>query len=323
MASKGTTLLSLLKQTFGEFIEDDCPSMAAALAYYTVFSLPALLVLVTLLLGTFVDTATIQREITTQIETLIGPDAAEEVQVMVEEASLSTEESGTMGLLMGLGLLIFGATGAFAQLQHALNRAWQVAPDPEAGGLKNFIMKRVLSLGMVVSISFLLLVSLVLSTLISALGGQLAPLLPDALSGVFLRILNVLVSLLLFGFLFGAVFKVLPDAEIGWRDVLVGAGVTAALFVLGKFLIGLYLGQSDPGSAFGAAGSLALILVWIYYSSMILLLGAEFTQVWARRFGDRIQPSPGAVRVITKQKAVERPPEKAPSAPPTPGPHHV
>jgi membrane protein len=187
------------------------------------------------------------------------------------------------------------------ELQAALNRAWGVEPDPDRGGVKNFVIKRLFSLGMVLSIAFLLLVSLVLSAALTAFGGALGGLLPGDASEVLLQLLDNAVSLVVITLLFAAMFKVLPDARIAWRDVWVGALVTTVLFLAGKFLIGLYLGQANPGEAYGAAGSLAILLVWIYYSSLILLLGAEFTPVWARERGAGVEPQEGAVRVVVER----------------------
>ena len=183
-----------------------------------------------------------------------------------------------LATLLGVAALLVGATGAFLQLQASLNKAWEVKPDPKQGGIKQFIRKRLFSFGMILVIAFLLLVSLVVSALISALGHMLQSLLPGGVSEVLLYLVDLVVSLAVITSVFATMFKVLPDAEIAWKDVWPGAVVTAVLFVLGKFLIGFYLGRSNPGEAFGAAGALALILAWIYYSSLILLFGAEFTE---------------------------------------------
>jgi membrane protein len=204
--------------------------------------------------------------------------------------------------ILSIAALLFGATGAFGQLQSAINRAWEVMPDPDKGGLKAVLLKRVFSFGMILSIAFLLLVSLVLSALLSAFGTALNQYLPSGLSGPLVQVINQLISLLVITLLFAAIFKVLPDARVAWRDVWVGAAFTAVLFVIGKYLIGLYLGHSNPGEAFGAAGSLAVMFIWVYYSSMILLFGAEFTQVWAKRHGSGIAPDRGAVRVLEERR---------------------
>ena len=288
--------VGLLRATFSEFLDDDCPRMAAALSYYTVFSLPPLLVLLLTLAGIFLDPARVQEMIQSQMGGLMGPQGAAEIQTMLESAERPGNRSGVAAVL-GIAALLFGATGAFAQLQDSLNTAWEVKPDPDQGGFKNFIVKRVLSFGMILGVGFLLLVSLALSAVLSAFGNILADLVPGGASEVVLHAINLAVSLLVITALFAAIFKILPDARISWRDVGVGALVTALLFVIGKFAIGLYLGRSDPGSAFGAAGSLAILRVWLYYSAMILLLGAEFTQAWAVRHGSGIEPEDGAVRV--------------------------
>lgn len=261
-----------------------------------IFSLPSLLILILLIVGAIFDPEDVRGALQSQIESLMGPGGAQEVEAMLEHAQ-RPDMGAPLAALLGIGALLFGATGAFAQLQNSLNAAWKVKPDPNKGGLKNFILKRVLSFGMILGVGFLLLVSLALSALLSAFGDVLAGFVPGGASELVLHAINLGVSLLVITALFAAIFKILPDARIGWRDVGVGALTTALLFVLGKFAIGLYLGRSDPGSAFGAAGSLAIILVWIYYSSMILLLGAEFTHTWATRHGGGIKPEKGAVRV--------------------------
>lgn len=296
---------SVLKHTFNDFVDDNCPSMAAALSYYTVFSLPPLLVLLLNLVGVFVDPQDVQRLLSSQVGMLIGPQGVEQIQSIIRNAN-APGSGGTVATLLGIAALLFGATGAFAQLQDALNTAWEVKPDPEHGGLKNFFLKRVLSFGMIVGVGFLLLVSLVVSALLSAFGEVLSGIAPDGLSGTLLQGLNLAVSFVVIAALFAAIFQVLPDARAAWRDVAVGGVATAVLFVVGKFLIGLYLGHSNPGSAYGAAGSLAVLLLWIYYSSMILLLGAEFTQAWAQERGSGIEPDPGAMRVIQKEEPVRQ-----------------
>jgi membrane protein len=299
MALKDT--FALLRDSGKDFIEDDCPTQAAALSYYTIFSLPALLVLILLIVGALVDPRDIQGQLETQIGSLMGPSASEQIRTILQKAN-APGSGGVLPTVLSLAALIFGATGAFGQLQAALNRAWGVAPDPEKGGLKSMLMKRVFSFGMILSVAFLLLVSLVLSAALAAFGSALAGMLPDGISGTLLQVVNQVISLVVISALFAAVFKVLPDAKVAWRDVWVGGAVTALLFVIGKFLIGFYLGRSNPGDAFGAAGSLALIMVWIYYSSMILLYGAEFTQIWADRRGSGIAPQKGAVRVVQEKK---------------------
>ena len=291
-ARKG--IFPMLKDTAKDFMDDDCPRMAAALSYYTVFALPPLLILLLMIAGAVWDPAEVQRAIQTQMGSLMGSQGAQEIGTIINQA----ERPGGRGIkaVLGVGALILGATGAFLQLQGALNRAWEVEPDPDAGGWKNFVFKRLLSLGMILGVAFLLLVSLALSAAVSAIGGFAGRLIPGASSAILFLFENIITFVVVAG-LFAAIFKVLPDARIAWRDVWVGAVATAALFTLGKFALGFYLGRSNPGEAFGAAGSLALVLVWIYYSSMIVLFGAEFTQQWAVNRGSGIEPEEGARRM--------------------------
>jgi membrane protein len=290
----------LLKRTLQEFIDDDCPALAAALAYYTVFSLPPLILIVIKSVGSILGRAAVEGKIEQQIVGLVGPRAAEQVQTMIAEASI--DGSRWLTWTMGIAALVFAATSAFAQLQSSLNRAWEVKPDPHAGGLRKFLLKRVLSFGMILAVGFLLLVSLAISAALSAFGDALAWLLPVYLSKHVLWATSSVVSLVVITALFAALYKVLPDAQIDWRDAITGAVATAILFALGKYLIGLYLGNSNALTPFGAAGSLALILLWTYYSAMIFLLGAEFTQVWAKDHGRTIVPEPGAVHVAQGEK---------------------
>jgi membrane protein len=300
MPVNGSSSLGLIKKSVDDFMNDDCPTMAAALSYYTVFSLPPLLLIILILVGVLLDPQDVQGGIEAQIRDLMGPAGAAQIRTILQAAD-RPGSGGVLQTVLGVVALILGATGAFGQLQAALNRAWQVAPDPRQGGIKSFLLKRVFSLGMVLGLAFLLLVSLVLSTVLSAFGSQLGSILPDGLSGTVLEAINFGFSFGAIALLFAAMFKVLPDARITWRDVWVGAVMTAFLFTVGKFLIGFYLGRSNPGEAFGAAGSLALMLVWIYYSSMILLFGAEFTQTWAEQRGKGIEPVRGAVRAVQEK----------------------
>ncbi len=294
---------ALVTDSAKDFVEDDCPTQAAALSYYTIFSLPPLLLLILMMLGQLVDPRDIRGQLETQIGALMGPSATEQIRTILQQ--VHGPGSGTLlPTVLSIAALMLGASGAFAQLQAALNRAWEVAPDPQQGGLRAFLLKRMFSFGMILSVAFLLLVSLVVSAALSAFGDALGGMLPEGVSATLLQVLNQVVSLAVVTALFAAIFKVLPDATVALRDVWVGATVTAVLFVVGKFLIGFYLGRSNPGQAFGAAGSLAVLLVWIYYSTMILLLGAEFTQAWAEARGGGIAPERGAVRVVQEKKAI-------------------
>ena len=301
MATQNGGVMQLLKDTFKGFSEDDAPTMAAALSYYTVFSLPPLLVLLLTLLGAVLDPQDIQGTIEAQMRDAMGAQGANQVHTILANAD-RPGAGGLVATILSVVALMIGATGVFGQLQAALNKAWGVAPDPAKGGIKSMLAKRVFGIGMVLGLAFILLVSLVVSAMLSAFGEELGRFLPSGLSAPVLQAINFVGSLAVIAVLFGAIFKVLPDAEIAWRDVAVGAVVTALLFVAGKFALGLYLGRSNPGEAFGAAGALALMLVWIYYSSMIVLLGAEFTQAWAERRGSGIVPEKGAVRVVRETR---------------------
>jgi membrane protein len=262
-----------------------------------------LLLLLLTVLGLVVDPSDVEGRISREISAVIGPEAAAQVREMIRNVERPEVDVTFLSVAGIVGLLI-GATGALTELQRALNRAWEVMPDPERGGVLHKLGKRVLSLGMILTIGFLLLVSLAVSAALSAFGDQLSTRLPEALSSWSLKLLSSALSFTVTALLFGLIFKFLPDARIAWRDVAIGAVGTAVLFMGGKLLLSEYLARSDPGQAFGAAGSLALILVWIYYSSMILLFGAEFTQVWASERGAGVQPDEDAVRVIEVRRQV-------------------
>jgi membrane protein len=296
-------MFAMLKRSLKEFIDDDCTGMAAALSYYTIFSLPPLLLLLLLLVGAVMDPEDVRGALEVQLQQLMGPAAGAQVRAIITHAERPGGD-GTLATVLGIVALLLGATGAFGQLQSALNRAWEVTPDPKQGGVRSFLMKRLFSFGMVLVIAFLLLVSLVLSAVLSGVGDRLVRFLPGGLSDTALQWLNIGLSLVVITGLFATIFRVLPDARIAWRDVWVGSAVTAVLFVVGKSLIGLYLGRSNPGEAFGAAGSLAVMLLWIYYSSLIILFGAEFTEAWAEQRGSGVVPERGAVRVEEEKRIV-------------------
>lgn len=303
MAKEQPGALGLIKKSASDFIEDDCMDAAAALSYYTIFSLPALLVLILMLVSSVMDPNDVRGGLESQIQSLMGPGAGSQVRTIIEQAE-QRPSSGTLPTILGILGLMFGATGAMGQLQKTLNRTWNVEPDPNQGGIKSFLGKRVFSLGIILVIAFLLLVSLVISAALSGVGDRMGAFLPEGLSGPVLQVVNFVISLAVITLLFAAMFKVLPDAKMSWRSVWPGALFTAVLFVIGKFLIGFYLGQSNPGEAYGAAGSLAVLLLWVYYSSLIVLFGAEFTETWAERRGEGIEPEPGAVRVKREKQVL-------------------
>jgi membrane protein len=290
MALSFATIKSLVVTTGKEVVDDDVPSLAAAIAYYTVFSLPPLLVVIVAVAGAVFGPEAVREALTGQAGSMIGADGAGAIDGMI--ASASDLGTGIGSKIAGLAALLFGATGVFGQLQKSLNRAWEIE-EPESGGILKTVLKRVVSFGLILTIAFLLLVSLAVSAVIAALGDAAASFAPSALAEVGIHAANIIVSLGVITVLFAAMFKWLPDAEITWREVWVGAFVTSVLFTLGKTAIGIYLGKADPGSAFGAAGSLALILVWIYYSALILLVGAEFTQAWSSQDGQAIRSDNG------------------------------
>jgi membrane protein len=296
MTEERPGILGLLKETVHDFLEDDCMDSAAALSYYTIFSLPAVLVLILTLISAVMNPSDVRGGFEGQLQNLMGPSAGEQIHTIIQQAE-QKPHNGAIPTILGIAGLLLGATGAFGQLQKALNRSWNVEPDPNQGGLKNFLSKRVFSLGMILVVAFFLLVSLVISAALTGMGGRLSGFLPSGISAPLLEVLNMVISLGVITLLFGALFKVMPDAKISWRSVWVGAAVTALLFVIGKFLIGFYLGKSNPGQAYGAAGSLAVLLLWVYYSAIILLFGAEFTETWADRRGQGIEQEPGSVRV--------------------------
>lgn len=291
MALSFATVKTLAVGTGKESLDDDVPSLAAAVAYYTVFSLPPLLVVVVAVAGAVFGAETVREALTGQVGSMIGGEASAEIDGMI--ASAGDLGSGIGSKLAGLAALLFGATGAFGQLQKSMNRAWEVEA-PKSGGVLATVMKRVVSFGMILTIAFLLLVSLAVSAAVAAVGSAASAIAPSALAEFGMQVLNIGVSLAVITVLFAAMFKWLPDADVRWADVWVGAAVTSVLFTLGKTAIGIYLGKADPGSAFGAAGSLALILIWIYYSALILLVGVEFTQQWAAFKGHSITDDDGA-----------------------------
>ncbi|HET9798458.1 MAG TPA: YihY/virulence factor BrkB family protein [Gemmatimonadaceae bacterium] len=294
--------LRLLWAAIYAFFGDGCSSMAASLSFYTFFSLPALLTLLLALVGRFAEPAQVERAITDQVTKLIGPASAAQVESIISNAGRSPG-AASVATIVSLFALVLGATTAFAQLQSALNKAWGVKPDPRRNQIRVFLVKRVFSFGILITVAFLLLVSLALSTVIAAISSALTT--RYGIPAGLLQVATALGSFLVIALLFAAMFRYLPDARIGWRDVGIGAIGTALLFVLGRTLIGVYLGSSDPGSVYGAAGSLALVLIWVYYTSMILLFGAEFTKLWAQRYGKGIAPVEGAVAYVEEERSVK------------------
>ncbi|MEZ6046441.1 MAG: YihY/virulence factor BrkB family protein [Planctomycetaceae bacterium] len=297
MRSSSASVFSVIRQSVMQFIDNDCMTMAAALAYYTAFSLPPLLLLVATVAGFFWSPEEVSHQLEYQISNVMGKGGWMQIELMMESARI--HERGGMAALIGGIVLLFGATGVMVQLQSSLNHIWGVQPDPETGGMKNFILKRLLSLAMIIAIAFLLLVSLILTTVLNAFGNIFSEWFPADQTSWIPFAVSFIVNLTIFMLLFAAMFKWLPDAEMDWKDTWLGAATTAILFMLGKFGLGVYLATTE-NSQYGEAASFVLILLWVYYSGMIFLLGAEFTQIWARKRGSGIEAAPGAVEVIEK-----------------------
>jgi membrane protein len=282
-----TKYWSVLKKAATQWVANKAPRLGAALAYYTIFSIAPLLVIAIGIAGIVFDKEAAQGQISAQIEKLVGHQGGEAIQTMVQSASKPGK--GALGTVLGIVMLLFGAAGLFGQLQDALNTVWGVQPKP-GRGFWGFIRDRFLSFSMVLGVAFLLLVSLIVSSALAAIGGLLG----DWQTGFVGLAVTTLFDLLVITTLFALIYRFLPDATISWRDVWLGAALTAVLFTLGKFLIGLYLGQAGVGSGYGAAGSLAVLLIWLYYSSQIFLFGAELTKACANEFGSRVIPKEGA-----------------------------
>ncbi|HYI78458.1 MAG TPA: YihY/virulence factor BrkB family protein [Chryseolinea sp.] len=293
----------ILKQTVLNFFQDDSFSYASSIAFYTIFSLPAILIISLSVGSTFYERDIVQQELVNQVGRLIGEKSAADVEQILINAAL--DSTGTVAKIVGIATLIFSATTVFISLQTSLNKIWGIKPKPERGIVK-YLLDRLLSLAMVISIGFLLLVSLVFDTVLVVFQNSLT----KVLAGWALYLVtavNIVVSLGIITVIFAILFKVLPDAKIKWKDVWVGAIVTTVFFALGKYLIGFYLGNSSVNSAYGAAGSLVIILIWVYYSTVIFLFGAELTSVYAEKLGSDITPYHHAVKVQVVE--VEREPD--------------
>jgi membrane protein len=287
---------SLLKQTFTEWVDDKTPRLGAALSFYTIFSLAPLLVIAVAIAGLAFGQQAAQERVFNEIKSQAGEQAANLVLGMIQSASRPS--STILAAIIGIGTLLLGATGVFVELHDALNTIWEIRLRP-GRPLWGLVKDRLFSFLAVMGIGFLLLLTLAVSAALTAMGSFLKQATPGlALTGYLLQGANFVLSLAVVTVLFGLIFKVLPDVRIAWKDTLVGAFVTAALFTMGKILIAFYLGTSTVASVYGAAGSLAIVLLWIYYSAQIFFLGAEFTQVYARRFGSEIVPVAGAERVL-------------------------
>lgn len=291
---------SLIKESAVNFIADDALKFSASLSYYTIFSIAPMLIMA-IAIGSFLfGRAAIEGHLFGQINSIVGNDAALQIQEMLRHTTL--KRNNLLATIIGVAVFFIGATGVFGEIQSTINRIWGLKAKPKKGIIKYFI-NRVLSFAMVVSIGFLMVVSLIASTIIGMLNTKLNTILPEA--AFIIVIVNNAVSLLIISLLFAVVFKYLPDSIVKWKDAWIGSLFTSALFLLGKYLIGLYLSASSGASAYGAAGSVVLLLLWVYYSSILLYFGAEFTKSYALKHGSGIYPNMYSVRVEYEEKEVK------------------
>lgn len=291
---------TVLKNTFNGFVEDRALKLSAALSYYTVFSMAPLLLLLISLAGVFFGRDAIQGHVFSEMNGLIGNEAAKQVQDIIRNMELSGKTNLT--IVIGAITLLIGATSVFGEIQDSINLIWKVKAKPKRGWVK-LLKDRLLSSSIIVGLGFLLIVSLLVNGVLLAVNNWFQGYFPDVTIFVF-NIINIVISFAVITLLFGVIFKVLPDAKIAWKDVRIGAFFTACLFMLGRYIIGLYIETTSTGSAYGAAGSLIVILVWVYYTAAILYFGAEFTKCYAEHIGAKIEPADYAVYV--EQHELER-----------------
>ena len=306
---KRPSVWEFLKSIINQWIEDNPFQLASSLSYYTLFSLAPILIIAISVAGFVFGREAAQNQIVHTIQGLVGPDSAKAVQSMIQESS-SAPTTGVISTIVGIVVLLFGAGGVVAQLQTSLNTIWGVSAKSGLG-IWAFVRQRFVSFAMVLAIGFLLLVSLAITAFLSALTQSLSLLV--GMAAFFAYLVDLFVSFVFVTILFALIYKFLPDVRIQWKDIWIGAALTSLLFTIGKFLIGLYLGSSGIASPFGAAGSLITILLWVFYSSLIFFLGAEFTQVYATQYGSGIVPAANA-ESMAKAKAEEE--EKRQSPPP-------
>lgn len=302
---------SIIKQSFSDFIDNKVLKLSAALAFYTIFSLPAMLIIIIYVSDIFYGRAAIEGTLYHQIAQFVGTDAAIQVQQTIRAAALS--DSSYIATIVGLITLLFGATSVFSEIQDSINHIWKLKAKPKGTGFLKLVVNRLLSFSLVISLGFLLLVSLLINGLMDAFINNLTRTFPE-LTVIMVYTVNLVITFGITTLLFALIFKVLPDARIRWRHVRAGAITTAVLFMLGKFLIGYYLGQSRLSSTYGAAGSVIVMLLWVYYSAMILYFGAVFTHVYAIHTGSRIYPTNYAVWVqeieVESAKSIQQQPEE-------------
>ena len=300
MKLKVKDIWSSLKQSGSDFGTYNILKLSAALAYYTIFALAPMLIVLISVVSFFYGKEAAQGEVYGQIKSFVGNDAAETIQQIISKASLSP--SFTFASIVGIVALIFSATGVFAEIQSSINLIWNLKIKPKKSGILKMLKIRLISFSLIISLGFIALVSLLINYVVDAISERLSSLLPDSWFNIG-YVINFAITLLAISLLFSIIFKFLPDAKIEWKDVGVGAVTTAILFMVGKFAIGLYLNKGKPGTAFGAAGSMIVILLWVYYSAIILYFGAAFTKNYAQAIGRQIYPNDYAV--FTEQVEVE------------------
>ncbi|MBA4054570.1 MAG: ribonuclease BN [Marivirga sp.] len=289
-SKKFSSWMSLLKKTFRQWNSREPFNNSIIIAYYTIFSLPGLLVIIINVMGYFYDKKKVTSQISSQIESLMGGNTAEDIESIVDKASET--KGNVISSILGVATLLFGATGVFYQLQQILNKIWNVKPKVKTKQkILELIKDRIFSFGLILVVGFLLLVSLVLSAALAAVGEWISVYFSESLL-ILLGFLDIIFSLGVITLLFAAIYKFLPDVKIGWKDVWGGAVMTAILFVIAKFALGLYFGKSDPGATYGAAGSVILIMLWVSYAGLILLFGAEFTNVSRTSHEEKTNPNP-------------------------------
>jgi membrane protein len=289
---------NIIIASFKAFIDDRALTMSAALAYYTVFAMAPLLIMLISLASLFYGEDAINKKLFQEINGLVGNQAALQIQDIIRKIRL--ENNSTFAVILGAITLFIGTTGVFVEMQDSINQIWRVKAKPK-NSWKQMLINRALSFSMIISLGFLLIASLIVSGLILALSDQLKQYFPD-LTILVISIFNGVLTFIIISALFAVIFKFLPDVEIGWNDVRIGAFFTATLFIIGRFLIGIYIEKVAPGSAYGAAGSIIVILVWVYYTSVILYFGAEFTQVYLEYYGRKIKPASYAVNIIQTEE---------------------
>ena len=294
------TTWSLFKKAYNAFDDDNAIKFSASLSYYTIFALPPLIMIILSICGFFFGKDAVNGTFFWQIHGMVGKEAALQIQETIKNIELS--DSNVFATIVGGITLLIGASGVFAEIQSSINFIWGLKAKPNKS-IAKFIKNRLMSFSMIASLGFLLLVSLTVNTVMDILNAKLVLYFPDATVYLF-YLLNIVILFLSITLLFSIIFRTLPDGRIAWKDTLIGSSVTGILFMIGKFAIGFYIGSSTIGSAYGAAGSVIIILVWVYYSAIILYFGAEFTKVYAMQYGQKIIPNDYAVEIRKVQEEI-------------------